>query len=70
MRLQSYFNWVDIDPDKIRLIEEWPTPPSVKELSSFLELTFYYYRFVKGYALIASLLADLLCKDTFAWTQL
>ena len=33
---------VAVDPAKIAVIEKWPTPKSLKELQSFLELANYF----------------------------
>ncbi|KRY16110.1 Retrovirus-related Pol polyprotein from transposon 17.6 [Trichinella patagoniensis] len=41
---------VQPDPEKIKAVEQWPTPRCVKELQQFLGLASYYRRFVKGFA--------------------
>lgn len=45
-------------------------PSNVKELQSFLGLARYYLQFVKDYALIATPLNDLTCKDDFSCSPL
>ena len=58
------------DPEKIKLVEEWPTPTNLKQLRGFLGLTGYYRKFVKGYAHIAGPLNRLLKKDqAYEWTE-
>lgn len=48
------------DPDKIKCIQEWPIPTTVKQLQSFLGLAGYYRRFVKDFARIAQPLNQIL----------
>ena len=60
---------VAMDPDKIKLVSEWPEPTSVKEVRSFLGLAGYYWRFVRGYAEVTAPLHELTKKDViFKWT--
>lgn len=60
---------VRTDPEKIKAVENWPTPINQKQLRSFLGLTNYYRRFVKGYGMISRPLTVLLQKDGFTWTD-
>ena len=58
------------DPEKTKMVSEWPVPTSVKEVRSFLGLTGYYHRFVKDYASIAAPLHRLMKKDQpFIWQK-
>ncbi|GAA0174947.1 hypothetical protein LIER_28222 [Lithospermum erythrorhizon] len=57
------------NPSKIKTMIDWPRPKHIKTLQSFLRLTGYYKRFVKGYGSIAKPLTDLLKKDAFKWTK-
>nr|GFB99579.1 reverse transcriptase [Tanacetum cinerariifolium] len=59
---------VEVDPEKIRAIVEWPLPRDLTVLHGFLGLTGYYRRFVKKYATIASPLTNMLQADNFVWT--
>ena len=43
------------DPAKIEAIVNWKPPRNVTEVRSFLGLTGYYQRFVKGFSVIAYL---------------
>ena len=58
------------DPEKTRLIEDWPIPQNLRQLRGFLGLSGYYRRFVKGYSAIAAPLHDLTKKSrSFLWTS-
>lgn len=58
------------DPEKVKVIQEYPAPTSVKEVRAFMGLTNYYRKFVKGFAQVASPLHDLTKKGaSFLWTE-
>ncbi|MCI11102.1 hypothetical protein A2U01_0032202, partial [Trifolium medium] len=59
---------VQPDPSKIQAMVDWPTPTSIKALRSFLGLTGFYRKFIKGYAGIATPLTTLLRKNVFLWS--
>ena len=57
------------NPDKVRVVQEFPTPTNLKELRSFLGLANYYRRFVRGFSNIANPLNALTKKNVpFVWT--
>ncbi len=59
---------IQMDPDKTKSIQSWPTPSSIKEVQSFLGFANYYRRFISKYTSLALPLTQLLHKDTpFAW---
>lgn len=58
---------VEVDPEKIKAIQDWPVPLLVTSLRGFLGLKGYYNKFVHYYALIASPLTYLLKKQGFNW---
>ncbi|TYK14463.1 Ty3/gypsy retrotransposon protein [Cucumis melo var. makuwa] len=60
---------VEVDPEKIRAIKEWPTPKNVREVRGFLGLTGYYRKFVQHYSSIAAPLTQLLKLGGFKWNK-
>lgn len=50
------------NPDKIRIIKEWPLPSNEKQLRGFLGILGYYRKFVKDFAKIAKPLTNSLRK--------
>nr|GEU41725.1 putative mitochondrial protein [Tanacetum cinerariifolium] len=58
---------VSTDPSKIKDMQEWPVPTTLKQLRGFLGFTGYYRRFIKGYASISQPSTLLLKKKAFKW---
>jgi hypothetical protein len=48
------------DPAKVAVVLDWPTPKTVYDVRSFLELANYFRKFIRGYAAISAPLTDLL----------
>ncbi|KAA0039715.1 Transposon Tf2-6 polyprotein [Cucumis melo var. makuwa] len=60
---------IEVDPEKIRAVREWPAPSNVREMRGFLGLTGYYRRFVQNYGSIAAPLTQLLKVGAYKWTE-
>ena len=61
---------LQVDPNKIAIIQRVPTPQKVRDVRSFLGLAGYYRRFIKDFSKLASPLFGLLGKDfEFIWTE-
>lgn len=61
---------IHTDESKVSAIKDWPVPHTQKQVRSFLGLTGYYRKFIKGYADIARPLHKLCEKRTrFSWTE-
>ena len=60
---------IRMDPEKLRIIDEWPIPKNLHELRSFIGMCSYYRRFIEKFSVIAGPLHDLTKKKVkFQWT--
>ena len=60
---------IQTDPEKIRMVSEWPTPSSLRDARSFVGLCAYYRRFVPDFAPVARPLHALTKKGMrFQWS--
>jgi hypothetical protein len=58
-----------VHPSKVQDVLSWKAPTSVSDIQSFLGLTGYYWRFIKGFSKISKPMTELLEKDKkFKWT--
>ena len=63
-------NGIQVDPAKIKVIKNIPTPSTQKEVRSFLGHAGYYRRFIENFSKLASPLFSLLMKDAqFVWSK-
>ena len=61
---------IQVDPSKIRVIENIPTLGTQKEVRSFLGHVVYYRRFIENFSKLASPLFTFLMKDVhFIWND-
>lgn len=61
---------LQVDPNKIAIIQKVLPPLKVRDVRSFLGLVGYYRRFIKDFGKLASPLFGLLGKDVeFKWTN-
>lgn len=61
---------ISINPEKVRIMVDWPRPTNVSKVRSFLRLARLYRKFVKGFSQIASPLSKLTRKDVkLDWTD-
>lgn len=45
---------ISTDPEKLRVIKEWPVPEDESQLKAFLGTASYYRQFLPSYAAIAA----------------
>ena len=61
---------IEVDEEKIKAIQEWPTPSSVGNVRSFHRLASFYRRFVKDFSTNAALLTEVIKKNVaFKWGE-
>ena len=56
---------IKMDPDKLKIIQEWPEPLNLHELRSLIGMCSYYRRFLEKNSIIAGPLHDLTKKVKF-----
>jgi transposase InsO family protein len=61
---------ISMDSGKLKGIQDWPVPTTVKQVRGFLGFGNFYRRFIKHFSEVAKPLNDLLKKDRkFEWTK-
>ena len=61
---------VSTDPKRIKVIPEWLTPPSIKKIWGFHDLTNFYKRFVPYFSILVAPLIELVRNHIPSWEDL
>ena len=57
-----------MDPTKVAVVQDWETPPNLKDVQAFLRFANFYRQFILGYSKIVAPLTALTKKDQrFQW---
>ena len=61
---------VSTDPEKIRVVQQYPVPTNAHEIKVFLGFVGYYRKYIKDYCKIINPLTNLTCHDVpFVWDE-
>jgi hypothetical protein len=60
-----------MDPDKVEVIKNWPSPKSIFEVRSFHGLASFYRKFIKNFSGISAAMMDTVNKrhKSFHWIE-
>lgn len=60
---------IQMDPEKVKTVREWPTPKSVTDVQAFIGFANFYRRFIRDFSKIIAPLIRLTQKNVkFEWT--
>jgi hypothetical protein len=63
-------NGLEVDMDKVKVVQEWPSPTNVTEVRRFLGLSNYFRKFIQNYSILATPLTALSgAKAPWKWGQ-
>jgi hypothetical protein len=64
-------NELRIDPDKVEVIKNWPSPKNICEVRSFHRLASFYQKFIRNFSGISAAMMDTVKKrhKYFHWTK-
>jgi hypothetical protein len=64
-------NELRIDPDKVEVIKNWPSPKNIFEVRSFHGLASFYRKFIRNFNGISAAMMDIVKKrhKSFHWTE-
>jgi hypothetical protein len=63
-------NELKMDPEKVEVIKNWPSPRNIFEVRSFHGLASFYRKFIRNFSGISAAMMDTVKKrhKTFHWT--
>ena len=61
---------IEVDEEKVKAIQEWPSPTTISQVRSFHGLASFYRRFVRDFSSLAAPLTEVIKKNVpFKWEE-
>ena len=67
LNLSNSDQGVPMNPKRIKVIPEWPTPLSIRKIWGFHELTNFYKRFIPYFSILVAPLIELVRNNVLSW---
>lgn len=67
---KSFSDGICMEPKKIKVVQEWKTPQSIRDIQLFVNFTNFYRHFIRDFSAVIRPKTELIRKNTpFLWSS-